>query len=87
MKTAIEVSEERLSRLIGKTIDVLVEKIEEDKIIGRRVYDAPEVDGYVEVYQNSDNMNDLNNIKIGDIIKADIKHNTEYDLIGDLHKS
>ena len=87
MKTAIEVSEERLSRLIGKTVDVLVEKIEDDKIIGRSVYDAPEVDGYVEVYQNSDNMNDLNNIKIGDIIKADIKHNTEYDLIGDLHKS
>ena len=86
MKTAIEVSEERLSRFIGKTIDVLVEKIEDDKIIGRSVYDAPEVDGYVEVYQNSDNMNDLNNIKIGDIIKADIKHNTEYDLIGDLHK-
>ena len=85
MKTAIEVSEERLSRLIGKTIDVLVEKIEDDKIIGRSVYDAPEVDGYVEVYQNSDNMNNLNNIKIGDIIKADIKHNTEYDLIGDLH--
>ena len=85
MKTAIEVSEERLSRLIGKTIDVLVEKIEDDKIIGRSIYDAPEVDGYVEVYQNSDNMNNLNNIKIGDIIKADIKHNTEYDLIGDLH--
>ncbi len=82
MKTAIEVSEERLSRFIGKTIDVLVEKIEDDKIIGRSIYDAPEVDGYVEVYKNSDNMN---NIKIGDIIKADIKHNTEYDLIGDLH--
>lgn len=87
MKTAIEVSEERLSRFIGKTVDVLVEKIEDDKIIGRSIYDAPEVDGYVEVYQNSDNMNNLNNIKIGDIIKADIKHNTEYDLIGDLHKS
>lgn len=83
MKTAIEVSEERLSRLIGKTIDVLVEKIEDDKIIGRSIYDAPEVDGYVEVYKNSDNMN---NIKIGDIIKADIKHNTEYDLIGDFYK-
>lgn len=83
MKTAIEVSEERLSRLIGKTIDVLVEKIEDDKIIGRSIYDAPEVDGYVEVYKYSDN---INNIKIGDIIKADIKHNTEYDLIGDFYK-
>ena len=86
MKTAIEVSEERLSRLIGKTIDVLVEKIEDDKIIGRSIYDAPEVDGYVEVYKNSDNMKNINNIKIGDIIKADIKHNTEYDLIGDFYK-
>ena len=86
MKTAIEVSEERLSRFIGKTIDVLVEKIEDDKIVGRSIYDAPEVDGYVEVYKYSDNMNNLNNIKIGEIIKVDIKHNTEYDLIGDLHK-
>ena len=85
MKTAIEVSEERLSRLIGKTVDVLVEKIEDDKIIGRSVYDAPEVDGYVEVYTNFDNINNLNDIKIGEIIKADIKHNTEYDLIGNLH--
>ena len=86
MKTAIEVSEERLSRFIGKTIDVLVEKIEDDKIVGRSIYDAPEVDGYVEVYKYSDNINDLKDIKIGEIIKADIKHNTEYDLIGDLHK-
>ncbi len=77
MKTAIEVSEERLSRLIGKTLDVLVEKVEKDKIIGRSKYDAPEVDGYVEVYKYSDN------IKVGDIIKVNIKYNTEYDLIGD----
>ena len=77
MKTAIEVSEERLSRFIGKTIDVLIEKKEYDKFIGRSIYDAPEVDGYVEVYNGNDN------IKAGDIIKVDIKHNTEYDLIGD----
>lgn len=77
MKTAIEVSEERLSRFIGKTIDVLIEKKEDDKLIGRSIYDAPEVDGYVEVYNGNDN------IKAGDIIKVDIKHNTEYDLIGD----
>lgn len=77
MKTAIEVSEERLSRFIGKTIDVLIEKKEDDKFIGRSIYDAPEVDGYVEVYNGNDN------IKAGDIIKVDIKHNTEYDLIGD----
>lgn len=81
MKTAIEVSEERLSRFVGKTIDILVEKIEDDKIVGRSKYDAPEVDGYVEVYKYSDN------IKAGDIIKANISHNTEYDLIGDYVKN
>lgn len=81
MKTAIEVSEERLSRFVGKTIDILVEKIEDDKILGRSKYDAPEVDGYVEVYKYSDN------IKVGDIIKANISHNTEYDLIGDYVKN
>ncbi|MEI0747074.1 30S ribosomal protein S12 methylthiotransferase RimO [Brachyspira pulli] len=80
MKEAIEVSERRLERFIGQTIDVLIEKKEDDdKFIGRSKYDAPEVDGYVEVYIENDKK-----INIGDIVKVNITHNTEYDLIGNL---
>ena len=82
MRAAIEVSEERLERFIGKTIDVLIEEKEDDnKFIGRSKYDAPEVDGCVEVY--NENNYDIN---IGDIVKVNITHHTEYDLIGDLVK-
>ncbi|MEI0531622.1 30S ribosomal protein S12 methylthiotransferase RimO [Brachyspira pilosicoli] len=81
MRIALEVSEERLSRFIGKTIDVLIEKKEEDKFIGRSKYDAPEVDGFVEVYFDKKN---VDNINIGDIVKVKIVHNTEYDLVGNL---
>ena len=81
MRIALEVSEERLSRFIGSTIDVLIEKKEEDKFIGRSKYDAPEVDGFVEVYFDKKN---VDNINIGDIVKVKIVHNTEYDLIGNL---
>ena len=82
MRVAIEVSEERLERFIGKTIDVLIEEREDEKrFIGRSKYDAPEVDGNVEVYTNGDE-----NINIGDIVKVNITHHTEYDLIGDLVK-
>ena len=81
MRIALEVSEERLSRFIGKSIDVLIEKKEEDKFIGRSKYDAPEVDGFVEVYFDKKN---VDNINIGDIVKVKIVHNTEYDLVGNL---
>lgn len=81
MRIALEVSEERLSRFIGKSIDVLIEKKEEDKFIGRSKYDAPEVDGFVEVYFDKKN---VDNINVGDIVKVKIVHNTEYDLVGNL---
>ena len=81
MRAAIEVSEKRLERFIGRTIDVLIEKKEDDnKFIGRSIYDAPEVDGYVEVYNENAN----NNINIGDIVQVAVTHNTEYDLIGNV---
>lgn len=81
MRVAIDVSEERLSRFIGKTLDVLIEKEEDGKLIGRTKYDAPDVDGYVEVYNDTDV-----SIKEGDIVKVNITHNTEYDLIGNYVK-
>lgn len=81
MQEAIEVSEERLSRFIGKTADVIIENFEDEKAIGRTMYDAPEVDGIVSVYEI-----DKKNLKKGDIVKVNITHNTEYDLIGNLAK-
>lgn len=81
MQSAIEVSEERLSRFSGREIDVLIENVEEDKAVGRSIYDAPDVDGVVYVYETENKI-----IKKGDMVKVKITHNTEYDLIGNLAK-
>ena len=44
--------------------------------------------GHIDIFQRASHIfdevyNGNDNIKAGDIIKVDIKHNTEYDLIGD----
>lgn len=75
MESAIKVSSKRLSRFVGKSIDVFVERLEASSLIGRSMYDAPEVDGvvYIENY-------DIGKVKIGDIVSVNVTHNNNYDL-------
>ena len=72
-----EISANRLKQKIGKTLDVLVDEIDEEGIIGRSKADAPEVDGLVYV----DNLSGIN-VKVGDVIKVTITNSDEYDLWG-----
>ncbi len=79
MERAIKVSERRLKRFVGATLDVLITDLDKDNnLIGRTKYDAPEVDGvvYVNSHKNT-------NVKLGDIIKVKISHNNEHDLFGE----
>lgn len=71
------ISANRLKQKIGKTLDVLVDEIDEEGIIGRSKADAPEVDGLVYV----DNLSGIN-VKVGDVIKVTITNSDEYDLWG-----
>ena len=77
MQLQQEISANRLKQKIGKTLDVLVDEIDEEGIIGRSKADAPEVDGLVYV----DNLSGIN-VKVGDVIKATITNSDEYDLWG-----
>ena len=77
MQLRQEISANRLKQKIGKTLDVLVDEIDEEGIIGRSKADAPEVDGLVYV----DNLSGIN-VKVGDVIKVTITNSDEYDLWG-----
>ncbi|MCB1617035.1 MAG: 30S ribosomal protein S12 methylthiotransferase RimO [Pseudomonadales bacterium] len=73
MQTQQLISESRLRRRLGKTIDVLIDEVDEQGAVGRSFADAPEIDGLV--YLNGDFA-----VKPGDIVKATVEHADEYDL-------
>ena len=72
-----EISAERLKQKIGQTLDVIVDEIDDEGIIGRTKADAPEVDGLVYIENLSGTP-----VKVGEFIKVTITHSDEYDLWG-----
>jgi ribosomal protein S12 methylthiotransferase len=72
-----EISLERNQRFIGKTMDVLVEGVDEENqiSIGRSYRDAPEIDGLVVVEGLA---------PIGEIVPVKINSAITHDLVGEL---
>jgi ribosomal protein S12 methylthiotransferase len=68
-----EVSAALLQEKIGKTIDVIVDEVDQDGAIGRSKWDAPEIDGSVF-------LNGETGAKPGDIVRARVTDADEYDL-------
>ncbi|MBI4976391.1 MAG: 30S ribosomal protein S12 methylthiotransferase RimO [Spirochaetes bacterium] len=79
MTAQLSISDERLSRYKGQTLDVLVEKVDTKEITGRSWHSAPEVDGYVYVTMKKDSPAA---VSPGDMIRVTIDHNNEHDLYG-----
>ena len=77
MQLQQEISTERLKQKIGQTLDVIVDEIDDEGIIGRTKADAPEVDGLVYI----ENLSGAP-VKVGEFIKVTITHSDEYDLWG-----
>ncbi|MDU1234603.1 MAG: 30S ribosomal protein S12 methylthiotransferase RimO [Haemophilus parainfluenzae] len=77
MELQQEISAERLKQKIGQTLDVIVDEIDDEGIIGRTKADAPEVDGLVYIENLSGTP-----VKVGEFIKVTITHSDEYDLWG-----
>ena len=77
MQLQQEISAERLKQKIGQTLDVIVDEIDDEGIIGRTKADAPEVDGLVYIENLSGTP-----VKVGEVIKVIITHSDEYDLWG-----
>ncbi|WP_044564212.1 30S ribosomal protein S12 methylthiotransferase RimO [Azospirillum sp. B4] len=69
------ISEERMQAKVGRTIDVIIDEVDEEGAIGRSAADAPEIDG--SVFLNGDT-----SVAVGDIVQVTVEHAEEYDLWG-----
>ncbi|MBB6249988.1 30S ribosomal protein S12 methylthiotransferase RimO [Nitrospirillum iridis] len=69
------ISEERMQAKVGRTIDVIIDEVDEEGAIGRSAADAPEIDG--SVFMNGDT-----SVAVGDIVQVTVEHAEEYDLWG-----
>jgi len=75
MQVQQKISKAKLKKKIGKTIEVLVDGVDEDSgvLVGRSAADAPEIDG--KVYLSTDRP-----LRAGQIVKARVIQASEYDL-------
>jgi ribosomal protein S12 methylthiotransferase len=78
MEIQKEISEEINSALIGRSLKVLIDRIEGDYYISRSYRDAPEVDGEVLISTNN------NILKIGEFYDVEVTDSDEYDLYAEL---
>lgn len=75
MEVQQDISAQRLKRHVGKTLDVLIDQVTPEGIIGRSHADAPEIDGLVHVTSKG-------RVLPGTIVKVKIDDSDEYDLFG-----
>ena len=68
-----EVSEEVLASQVGKTVEVLIDEVDEDGAMGRSAWDAPDIDGSVFI-------DDAEGLEPGDLVRATITDSDDYDL-------
>jgi len=73
------ISAARMQAKIGRTIEVLVDEVDEDGAIGRSHADAPEIDGNVFLNGETD-------VKPGDLVRVKVEHAEDYDLWGTIEK-
>lgn len=76
MQTQAEISEMKLQDKLGDTIEVMIDEVDENEIIGRSHADAPEIDGVVYVESGNKRLHP------GDIVNVDVHRAGEYDLWG-----
>jgi ribosomal protein S12 methylthiotransferase len=76
MATQQQISRERAAAKVGRTIDVLIDKVDARRAIGRSKWDAPEIDGLVFVDGATDRLP-------GDVIRARVNRSDAYDLFAE----
>jgi ribosomal protein S12 methylthiotransferase len=76
MAVQAAISEQRLAQKIGRTLDVLIDEVDDEGgASGRSKYDAPEIDGMVH-------LRDAGGVQPGDIVPVIIEDADETDLFG-----
>jgi ribosomal protein S12 methylthiotransferase len=73
------ISAERLARFEGRTLDILIDQVDEEGAIGRSMADAPEIDG--QVFIDGDGTSALTP---GSFARVAIDEASDYDLYGTL---
>ncbi|MGB6449817.1 MAG: 30S ribosomal protein S12 methylthiotransferase RimO [Steroidobacteraceae bacterium] len=73
MERARAISARRLAARVGKTIEVLVDKVDEDGAVARGWADAPEIDGVVRIRNGA-------RLRPGDLTRAEVVGAGDYDL-------
>jgi ribosomal protein S12 methylthiotransferase len=80
MAKAEDISIKRLSKKLGKRIQVIIDRVDNQGGIGRSISDAPEIDGLVRVLAPS---KPSKRYRAGDIIRATVVGTQGHDLIAD----
>ncbi|WP_097460088.1 30S ribosomal protein S12 methylthiotransferase RimO [Mangrovitalea sediminis] len=75
MEHQSKISADKLQRKIGKTLQVLVDEVDEEGAIARSQADAPEIDGMVY-------LNGVTDVEPGSLLQVTIEHADEHDLWG-----
>ena len=77
MARQAEISEQRLAAKVGTVQPVLIDLLDGELAIGRSRFDAPEIDGLVQIQDG-----EAAGLKPGDIVDVHIMGNDEHDLFG-----
>ena len=77
MQLQAEISAGRLKLKVGKTLQVLIDEVDEEGAIARSWADAPEIDGMVYI-------NDGQELEVGQVVNVQITHSDEHDLWGEV---
>lgn len=78
MAAQAEISAARLQKKVGKTLDVMIDEIGPDGVIGRSTADAPEIDGVVHISAKN------RRFLPGDFARVKITGADAYDLSGEV---
>jgi ribosomal protein S12 methylthiotransferase len=77
MQVQSRISSQRLQNKIGKTMDVIIDEVDDEGAVGRTYADAPEIDGLVF-------LNGETELRPGDMVTAKIFQADEHDLWAEL---
>jgi ribosomal protein S12 methylthiotransferase len=79
MELSAEISAKRLKKKVGRTLQVLIDRIDGEVAIARSSSDAPEIDGVVRIL-------DGKGLKVGDWAQVRVSKSGAYDLEGRIAK-
>jgi ribosomal protein S12 methylthiotransferase len=77
MEAQKAVSAEVMEGRVGRTIDVIIDEIDDEGAVGRSTWDAPDIDGSVF-------LDEAREVKPGDIVRVVVEEAEDYDLWGRL---